>query len=174
MATTPDNPNSSRNIFANRSGPRLIGGKFLRRGLIALTGLVTLIAAFYTVENWRGYRAWESYKRDMAVHNLPTDWTSPKPLNIPDDQNFAQTPLLKAIGIKGQVDTNVWRPFDALDRSGLFAHQGGAGELTDLAAVQRELRGLPEVSLPPLPRDPALDVLDYTESLLPRPTCQGV
>jgi len=174
MATTPDNSNSSSNIFANRSGPRLIGGKFLRRGLIALTGLVTLIAAFYTVENWRGYRAWESYKRDMAVHNLPTDWTSPKPLNIPDDQNFAQTPLLKAIGIKGQVDTNVWRPFDALDRSGLFAHQGGAGELTDLAAVQRELRGLPEVSLPPLPRDPALDVLDYTESLLPRPTCQGV
>ena len=38
------------------------GWKILRRVLITLAVLATLVAAFYTEEDWRGKRAWENYK----------------------------------------------------------------------------------------------------------------
>ena len=38
----------------------------LRWRFLALSCLVTLIALFYAIENWRGRRAWQDYKRRWA------------------------------------------------------------------------------------------------------------
>src|SRR5947209_3455029 len=45
-----------------------------RRTLLTLAGVATLVAVFYTVENWRGKRAWENCKRELAAEGLPLDW----------------------------------------------------------------------------------------------------
>ena len=39
----------------------------MRRILISLAILATLIAAFYTEEDWRGKRAWENCKRELEA-----------------------------------------------------------------------------------------------------------
>jgi len=41
----------------------LFSWRIIRRMLVALAGLITLLALFITEENWRGKRAWENYKR---------------------------------------------------------------------------------------------------------------
>jgi len=169
METTPGTSNSSRPSLSRRLVQWLFLGKTLRRGLIALAGLFTLIAAFYTIENWRGKRAWESYQGYLAAHNLPTDWTPPKPLNIPPDQNFAETPLLKSIGYRGRGTTNAELKLriGALFRTRFVDYLGGLAKMTDLAACQQELRGMTNITPPPLPSDPALDVVDYLRPLEP-------
>src|SRR5262245_52543833 len=42
-----------------------------RRALLSLAALATLIGTFYTVENWRGRRAWENCKRELEAEGLP-------------------------------------------------------------------------------------------------------
>ena len=41
------------------------GRRILGRTLIVLAALATLVAAFYTEEDWRGKRAWENAKREI-------------------------------------------------------------------------------------------------------------
>ena len=64
------------------------GWRVLRWLLIVLAVLVTLIAAFYTEEDWRGKRAWENYKREMEAKGETFDLQSFAPPAVPDDQNF--------------------------------------------------------------------------------------
>ena len=60
----------------------------MRRLLIALAILATLIAAFYTEENWRGKRDWEKCKAQLEAQGAVLDWDKFIPLPVPDDQNF--------------------------------------------------------------------------------------
>ncbi len=62
--------------------------QLLRRGLIGLAALVTLIAIFYAEENWRGKRAWENCKRELEAKGAVLDWNKYIPPPVPDDQNF--------------------------------------------------------------------------------------
>ena len=50
------------------------GWRILRRILIALAMLATLIAIFYTEEDWRGKRAWENYKHESEAKGEKLDW----------------------------------------------------------------------------------------------------
>ncbi len=68
----------------------------ISRILFALACLVTLIALFYAVENWRGSRALNAYKAELAARGEPADWKSFVPFPVPDDQNMLKTPLLEA------------------------------------------------------------------------------
>jgi hypothetical protein len=56
--------------------------------------LATLIALFYAEENWRGRHAWEKYKHEWEAKGEKFDFASFVPPPVPDDQNFAMTPLL--------------------------------------------------------------------------------
>ena len=47
--------------------------RILRRCLIGAAVLLTLIAAFYTEENWRGKRAWENCKRALEAKGIKMD-----------------------------------------------------------------------------------------------------
>src|SRR5271166_4364414 len=59
-----------------------------------LVGLVLVVGLFYAEENWRGQRAWNQYKRAMAARGKPLEWSAVVPPTVPDDQNFAMTPIL--------------------------------------------------------------------------------
>lgn len=75
------------------------GWRWLRRALITLAWLVTLVALFYAVENWRGKRAWEECRRDAESKGLEVNWTTYVPKPVPDDQNFFKAP---------GIDPKVW------------------------------------------------------------------
>src|ERR1700722_20287383 len=60
----------------------------VRRALLGLAILATLIAIFYTEEDWRGKRAWENCKRDLESQGMVLDWDKFIPPSVPDDQNF--------------------------------------------------------------------------------------
>jgi len=65
--------------------------------LLAGASLVTLVVLFYAVENWRGTRAWNQYKREREARGERFDQAAHVPPPVPDDQNFAMTPLLRPI-----------------------------------------------------------------------------
>src|ERR1043166_1123692 len=73
------------------SSPRI-----LRRLLIALAWIITLIALFYGEEHWRGKRAWTQYRRELEGRGEQLDFAVLVPKPIPDDQNFAATPFVKS------------------------------------------------------------------------------
>ena len=64
------------------------GWRILRRSLIGLAILATLIAIFYAEEDWRGKRAWENYQREWEAKGEKFDWQAFVPPSVPDDQNF--------------------------------------------------------------------------------------
>ncbi|HZL13264.1 MAG TPA: hypothetical protein VFC85_03900, partial [Verrucomicrobiae bacterium] len=67
----------------------------LRRALIGLAILATLIAIFYTEEDWRGKRAWENCKRELEAKGAVLDWDKYIPPPVPDDQNFFTAPKMQ-------------------------------------------------------------------------------
>jgi hypothetical protein len=69
------------------------GWRILRRILIALAMLATLIALLYAEEDWRGKRAWENYKREWEAKGEKFDWQAFVPPTVPDDQNFFTAPV---------------------------------------------------------------------------------
>ena len=66
----------------------------IKRGLIAIAGLLLLVALFYAEENWRGRHAWEKFRREGEAKGERFDFASFFPPPVPDDQNFALTPIV--------------------------------------------------------------------------------
>jgi hypothetical protein len=64
--------------------------------LISLTWLVTLAALFHAEENWRGRRAWDRYRRGLEAQGARLDYKAFIPKPVPDEQNFAATPVIKS------------------------------------------------------------------------------
>jgi hypothetical protein len=69
------------------------GWRILRRILIALAILATLIAILYAEEDWRGKRAWENYKHEWEAKGEKFDWQAFVPPPVPNDQNFFTAPI---------------------------------------------------------------------------------
>jgi hypothetical protein len=97
--------------------PWLFRWKFWRVISLIVAGMVTLLALFYAEENWRGKRAWESYKREMEAKGEVFDFTKFVPPRVPDDQNFAMTPFLAPLfdfipGTQRPRDSNAWQRID--------------------------------------------------------------
>jgi hypothetical protein len=82
---------------------RRLFSALLRRRFLALGCLVTLVALFYTVENWRGRRAWQAYKHAQEAKGERFDLASFVQPPVPEDQNFFETPLWTDLRI---VETN--------------------------------------------------------------------
>src|SRR5438876_244485 len=86
--------------------------RLLRRTVFLVAAFLTLIAAFYTVENWRGQRAWEKCQEELKAQGEQLDWAAYIPPRVPDEQNFIKTPFLEAVGYRGRVATNAWRSLE--------------------------------------------------------------
>jgi hypothetical protein len=55
--------------------------------------LVTVVALFYAVENWRGKRAWEKYRAEREAVGERFEWAALVPPPVPDNENVAASPV---------------------------------------------------------------------------------
>jgi hypothetical protein len=78
--------------------------RFVRGILFAAAALITLAALLLAEENWRGGWAWRSYKRAMEAKGERFDAARLIPPEVPDDENFAMTPLFAPIFTLPQGD----------------------------------------------------------------------
>jgi hypothetical protein len=155
----------------------------LRRRFLVLACLVTLIALFYAVEDWRGRHAWQDYKRTGEAKGERYDWVGMAPPPVPADQNFFETPLWNDLHFVETNRVTTWSWTNWVDRvifsvygpaSGNNAPNTGGwtkGQLVDLAAWQAYYRGSnnlfaaqsgPATNYFPIakePQSPAADVL---------------
>ena len=67
--------------------------KNFRRSLFAVACLATLIALFYAEEDWRGWHDWNQFKHKWEAKGEKFGWQSVVPPPVPDDQNFAFSPV---------------------------------------------------------------------------------
>jgi hypothetical protein len=76
---------------------KLVRWGFCRRNfkefLFGVACLATLIALFYAEEDWRGKHDWEKYKHEWEAKGEKFDFKDFVPPPVPDDQNFAMTPI---------------------------------------------------------------------------------
>ncbi len=64
-----------------------------KRFLFSLACLATLIALAYAEEDWRGWHAWNQFKHQWEAKGEKFDMAGVTPPPVPDDQNFALTPI---------------------------------------------------------------------------------
>jgi hypothetical protein len=146
------------------------GWRILRRVLLTVAILATLIAVLYAEEDWRGKHAWENYQREWAAKGEKFDWQAFVPAPVPDDQNFFTAPIFSNL-LSGRIVMNPYHsdgspdfPPGNNDRVGCL---GGEGEtrMTDLKTWQASYRNPANASLAkefpvaPQPQTPAADVL---------------
>lgn len=65
----------------------------LKRTCFALACLITLVALFYAVENFRGKRAWDRCKAELEARGEKLSLNELVPPAVPDEQNFAMQPI---------------------------------------------------------------------------------
>jgi hypothetical protein len=149
------------------------GWRWLRRILITLAVLATLIAIFYAEEDWRGKRDWENYKHKWEAKGEKFDWQAFIPPAVPDDQNFFCASIFTNM-LDGKIVMSPWHsdgspnfpPFKDLPDNEI-GYLGGEGpaRLTDLKTFQESYRNptnknlAKEFPVAPQPQTPAKDVL---------------
>ena len=75
----------------------LFSWRTVRRCLLALAALVTLVALLVAEENWRGSRAWARCKAELEAQGEPLDLKAFVPPPVPEEQNMACAPIFKAL-----------------------------------------------------------------------------
>ena len=80
----------------------------LRWRFVVLGCLVTLVALFYAVEDWRGRRAWQDYKHAGEAKGERFDLASFIPPPVPDDQNFFETLLWAGLHFVQTNGNTIW------------------------------------------------------------------
>ena len=119
----------------------------LARRFLFLAGAITVVALFYAVENWRGRRAWQSFKAQREGQGERLDFASLVPPPVPAGQNFFETPLWNDLHFVRTKDRILWSDtnwgshviFNAFGPKGDNAPSPGnwmKGQRIDLAAWQ--------------------------------------
>lgn len=124
---------------------KLFTGRAVRRVLIVLAWLVTIIAVFYGEEDWRGRHGWNRYSETLKAQGDELDLSAFVPKPIPDEENFAATPEIKSWFIEntnlqngGSRFTNKWEgdDFGLANATVSSSSDKGSRHLTDLVAWQ--------------------------------------
>lgn len=198
MNPGPTSTEAPKRSFLSRLFHWLFSWRTLRRALIALAGLITLLALAYTVENIRGKRAWNLYQREWEAkgEKLHLSELAPKP--VPDDQNLAMTPLLLPLfdyqhTTNGLVrnNSNAFARLDAISAAAgsdtrtnkLFLGSVESGRFADLGGYRDFYRGNTNYPQPASPGRPAQDILvalskydselkELAEAAAQRPHCR--
>src|SRR5436190_9101660 len=98
----------------NPDRPRFSLWRAVRRVVFVIVTVITLITLFYVIENWRGRLAWENYKAELTARGEVLGVSDNVAKPIPAEQNFAETPVLRAIVFKATRDPNVWAKFESI------------------------------------------------------------
>ncbi|HWD94026.1 MAG TPA: hypothetical protein VG938_16970 [Verrucomicrobiae bacterium] len=150
-----------------------------KRFLFAAACLVTLIALAYAGVNWRSKHNLEKYKHEWEAKGEKFDFGEIIPPPVPDDQNFALTPILfstygNLLTREGKFIPSEKRDSNFVDRLDMpltcnysaEPTNGGSWQkatLTDLKPWQEYYRNLATVTnlfpIAPRPQSPAEDVL---------------
>ena len=151
----------------------------LRPALFLLACLATLMALFYAEEDWRGRHAWNQFRRAEEAKGERFDWASMVPPPVPDDQNFALTPIMASCygqnldrmghpiwsGNDHQVnrlDMDYWVR-GSQDFPPTSSDEWMLGNRMDLSPFQRYYQRMAVQTnlfpVPPQPQSPAADVL---------------
>jgi hypothetical protein len=103
----------------------LFNWRTVRRGLVGLGVLITLIALFYTEEDWRGKRAWENFKRDLEAKGTVLDWNAMIPPAVPDDQNIFKAPKIQEWFVRGEAKNELFNRMDSQTLPEFVARRNG-------------------------------------------------
>jgi hypothetical protein len=95
---------------------RRLFGWLLQRRFLVLSCLVTLVGLFYAVEDWRGRRAWQMYKRAWEAKGERFDLANLAPPPVPNDQNFFASPLWEDLRFAETNRSTVWNDPDRQER----------------------------------------------------------
>jgi len=60
-----------------------------------MAAVITLVAVIYTVEDWRGRRAWRDCRRELEAQGEALDWGAYIPAPAPEDQNIFNAPKMR-------------------------------------------------------------------------------
>ena len=108
-----------------KSDPRRFSlSRPVRRVVFVIAALITLVMLFYVIENWRGRRAWENYKAELTTQGERLSLFDYVVKPVPAEQNFAETPILRAIAYKSRMDTNAWEKFRSVRGIQTFSPMG--------------------------------------------------
>ncbi len=96
----------------------LTNGRNLRYLLFAMACVLTVLVLFYAVEDWRGRHAWLKHRTQWEAKGEKFTIDAWAPAAVPDEKNFAMTPLLKPLldFTRTPSDGVVWRDTNALAR----------------------------------------------------------
>lgn len=111
-----DSPRDSHTAFG-RFIRWLFSWRGVRAAFFAAACLITAIALLYAEENWRGKREWEKYKREWEARGERFDFANFIPPPVPDDQNFAMTPLLRPLFDYDRALVSTWRDSNGFHRA---------------------------------------------------------
>jgi hypothetical protein len=108
--------------------------------LVILIWMATLVALFYGFENWRGYRAWKKYEEKLVARGAQLDLRVFIPKPVPNDQNFASTPFVKA-WFERKTRGNPWPDSYNDANSRVVQKSKNRRQLMDLGAWQKAFAG---------------------------------
>ena len=100
----------------------------LRWRFLALGCVVTLVALFYAVEDWRGREAWQTYKRAWEAKGEKFEWASLAPPPVPNEQNFFETPLWEDLHFTATNRSTTWWSDDDRPQRVIFTAYGPKGQ----------------------------------------------
>ncbi len=149
-----------------------------RRMLFGLACLFALVIFFYAEEDFRGWHAWNQFKRQEEAKGENFNHFSFAPPSVPDEQNFALTPIV-ASSYNWLLDKNGKRlnppKTNYVDRLSMDRESYGfvdtptnyaswaMAKMTDLKEWQNYYRALAaktnDFPVPPTPQSPSADVL---------------
>jgi hypothetical protein len=152
-----------------------------RRIIFIAVGFCALVFLFYVEEDVRGWWAWQHFKNEWEAKGERFDYASIVPPPVPDDQNFALTPIVASCYEWGLTkDGKRITPFktnviNRMRMQTLDDYRGpdwpwptnsanwALGRQTDLKELQMYYRALAtrtnEFPVPAIPQSPAVDVL---------------
>lgn len=149
-----------------RFGRWLFSWRSVRAALLTVLILITVVTSFYVIENWRGSYALKQYRANAERRGARFDFNAFIPPPVPDEQNFAMTPLLKPLlDYDRSTQPVTWRDSNGWQRvMAISAYKGNAasyqaitngdwrlGRRTDLESWQRHFRREIEATNSPAP-----------------------
>jgi hypothetical protein len=107
-----------------------------RRVLVSAAALITLLAVFYTVENWRGKRAWDNCRRELEAKGEVLDWAAYIPAPVPDDQNIFKAPKMQEWFVRKNLHSLVSSASNSSNTRQPFTLPAGAAKALLVAEVR--------------------------------------